>query len=74
MYMDSRKIRISTALIQVYSGSGIMLPMLTWAKLTSNHTAIGRFGGYVISVQMVTCTAGKQVPIPGAGAVGVLSA
>ena len=74
MYMDSRKVRISAALIQVYSGSGILLPMPTWAKLTSNHKAIGRFGGHVISVHMGTCTAGQHVLITGATAVGVHSA
>ena len=40
MYMDSRTAQISVALMQLYSSSGIMLPMLTWAKLTSNHKAI----------------------------------
>ena len=29
MYMDSRKAQISAALIQLYSGSGTMLPMRT---------------------------------------------
>ena len=74
MHMDSRKAQISAALIQPYSGNGIMLPMLTWATLTSNYTAIGRSGGLVISVQMVTCTGGKQLSSAGPEAVAVLSA
>ena len=47
MHVHSRKAQISAALIQLYSSSGIMLLMLTWATLTSNHRAIGRSGGYV---------------------------
>ena len=34
VYLDSRKVQISAALIQLYSSNGIMLPMLIWAKLT----------------------------------------
>lgn len=33
-----------------------MLPMLTWVTLKSDHIAIGRLGGYLISAQMVTCS------------------
>ena len=74
MYMDSKMAQTSVALLQLYSGSGIMLLMLTWATRTSNHKAVGRSGGYVISVQMVTCTAGKQLCNTGAMARVVLSA
>ena len=76
MCMDSRKAQILAALIQLYSGNtyGSMLPMLTWAKLTSKHKANKRSGGYVITIQMDTCTAGKHVSETGAMALGVLSA
>ena len=36
-----------------------MLPMLTWAVLSSNHIATQRLDGYVISALMATCTAGQ---------------
>ena len=42
--------------------------------MTSNLTAIGRSGGHVISAQMATCTAGKQLSIIGLQAQHVLSA
>ena len=42
MPMDRKKAHILAALIQLYSGNGIMLLMVTWATLTSNHTAAGR--------------------------------
>ena len=74
LHMDSRNAQTSAALIQFYSGHEIMLPILTWAPLTSNHTAQGRSGGCVISVQMVACTAGKHVSIAGAMAQAVISA
>ena len=65
---------ISAAFFQLYSGNGIMLLMVTWATLTSNHEAEGRSGGYVISVLMDTRTAGKHVCLTGPEAVAVLSA
>ena len=74
IHMDSRKAQISAALIPPYSSNGIMLPMLTWATTTSNHTAIGRSGEFVISVQMGTCIAGKQLSQTGAMAQAVRSA
>ena len=36
-----------------------MLPMFTWAALSSRHTATKRLAGFVISAQMATCTAGQ---------------
>ena len=48
-----------------------MLPMLTWALLTSHQRLAGKFGGCVISAQMATCTAGRQLLLTGAMAVVV---
>ena len=74
MYLNSRKAQISAALIHIYSSSGIILPMLTCATLTSNHKAIGRSGGCVTSVQMGTNTVGKHVCTIGPMALVALSA
>ena len=70
----SRKAQTSTDLLQLFSSNGTMLPMLTWAPLTSHQRMAGKFGGPVISAQMATCTAGGQLLPTGAMAVVALSA
>ena len=72
--VHSRGAQISAAFVQLYSSSGIMLPMLTWAPLTSHQGLAGRSHGYVISVQMATCTAGRRLSTAGPEALVVLSA
>ena len=74
MHMHSRRVQISASLIQRYSSSGIMLPMLSWATLSSNHKATNRSGGHVISVQMDIDTAGQHLSSIEPTATGVLSA
>ena len=56
-----QKGQTSADLLQLFSSNGTMLPMPTWAPLTSSHTATGRSGGHVSSAQMATCTAGQQL-------------
>ena len=53
---------------------GTMLPTLTWATLSSNHTATDKSGGPVINVQMAICTAGQHLSTAEPQAMGVLSA
>ena len=70
----SRKAQTSAELLQLSNSNGTMLPMPTWVRLTSSHTAAGRSGGYVISAQMATCTAGRQLFTAEAEAMVALSA
>ena len=74
MKVFSRKAQKSAAFIQLCSSNGTMLPMLTWAPLTSHQKMAGKFGGYVISAQMATCTAGKLLSRVGAAVEVALSA
>ena len=71
---DIRKAPISVLLVQPYSSSGTMLPMLTWATSSSNHKALGRSSGPANNVQTATCTDGQQLSIAGAQAVDVPNA
>ena len=57
----NNKAQILATLIQFFESSGIMLPMLGWVTLLSNHIATRGFHGCVISVQKGTCTAGQRL-------------
>ena len=69
---SSNEARISAALIQICRSNGTTLLMLGWATLLSDHTATRRSSGYVISVQLDTCTAGKRLSAIAVQVVGVL--
>ena len=74
MHIYSKRAQTSATLTKHYSSNGTMLPMLSWVTLSSHHTATERSGGYVISAQTVTCTAGWQVSKIELEAVGALNA